>query len=249
MAYNSLVHRLPKANFTLLRALSSFLITIISNSEVNKMTLRNVGIVFSPTLNIPAPVFSMFLTDFDAIFGDTPEGAIPALHVTSNEPLTPEDIRSPRRQMFSDIPTPSYNQEIFNRHQFSGTNHQNPAFEQVLQGSRIDGETGFVPLNPTYNTSAPEHEESVTVPGPEYAVARPRNLAAGGPAKARRRESSMILMSGGQSKSSLPIMRDDAGEFLPKRVIDLSRYANVDGDGRNALRRKDIWLKSRNTIR
>jgi len=32
------------------------------------MTVRNVGIVFSPTLNIPAGVFSLFLLEFPSIF-------------------------------------------------------------------------------------------------------------------------------------------------------------------------------------
>ena len=32
------------------------------------MTMRNVGIVFSPTLAIPAGVFALFLTEFDYVF-------------------------------------------------------------------------------------------------------------------------------------------------------------------------------------
>lgn len=238
--YNVLVHKLPKPNFTLLRALSSFLITVISNSEVNKMSLRNVGIVFSPTLNIPAPVFSMFLTDFDPIFGEAPDDtAIPSLQVTSNEPLTPEDIRSPRRQMFSNIPTPSYSQDTFPRNQFSAIHQQNPTYEQVLHDSRVDAGVGFVPLQPTYSSPVSE-QESITVPGPEYAVARPRNLAPGGAAKARRRESSMILMSGGPSKGPLPMMRDDAGEYLfCCHLSQLIKLTNVS----YPPRRKYIWLK------
>ncbi|OAA82544.1 RhoGAP domain-containing protein [Akanthomyces lecanii RCEF 1005] len=68
-----LVQRLPEANLTLLKYLISFLIRIINNSDVNKMTVRNVGIVFSPTLNIPAPVFATFLQNFEGIFGVDPE--------------------------------------------------------------------------------------------------------------------------------------------------------------------------------
>jgi RalA-binding protein 1 len=37
------------------------------------MTVRNVGIVFSPTLNIPAPVFAMFLQNYEAVFGVEPD--------------------------------------------------------------------------------------------------------------------------------------------------------------------------------
>ena len=168
------------------------------------MTMRNVGIVFSPTLNIPTPVLSMFLTEFDAVFRENLEATtIPSLEVTASEPLTPEDIRSPRRQMFSDIPTPSYTQDTF-----SSSNAQLPHFYEPAPGSHT-GDTGFIPLQPAYETST--QQDSVTVPGPEYAVARPRNLPAGGAAKARRRESSMLFMGPGQRKSSLPMMSPDNG--------------------------------------
>ena len=70
---SELVQRLPQANATLLMYLIAFLIKIINNSDRNKMTVRNVGIVFSPTLNIPAPVFAMFLQNYEPIFGIDPE--------------------------------------------------------------------------------------------------------------------------------------------------------------------------------
>ncbi|KAH6898804.1 hypothetical protein B0T10DRAFT_394801 [Thelonectria olida] len=72
-ALGELVQRLPQANATLLKYLIGFLIKIINNADVNKMTVRNVGIVFSPTLNIPAPVFAMFLQNYEGIFGIDPE--------------------------------------------------------------------------------------------------------------------------------------------------------------------------------
>lgn len=40
-ALNTLVHRLPNENFTLLKALSGHLIRIVENADVNKMTVRN----------------------------------------------------------------------------------------------------------------------------------------------------------------------------------------------------------------
>ncbi|KAF7964909.1 hypothetical protein HWV62_1755, partial [Athelia sp. TMB] len=49
-----LIASLPIANYSLLRALTAHLILIVQNANVNKMTMRNVGIVFSPTLGIPA---------------------------------------------------------------------------------------------------------------------------------------------------------------------------------------------------
>jgi RalA-binding protein 1 len=44
------------------------LILIVQNSGINKMTMRNVGIVFSPTLGIPAGVFSLMLGEFNRVF-------------------------------------------------------------------------------------------------------------------------------------------------------------------------------------
>jgi RalA-binding protein 1 len=68
-----LVQRLPQANATLLKYLIAFLIRIINHQDTNKMSVRNVGIVFSPTLNIPAPVFAMFLQNYEGIFGIDPQ--------------------------------------------------------------------------------------------------------------------------------------------------------------------------------
>ncbi|CAJ0911001.1 1829_t:CDS:2, partial [Entrophospora sp. SA101] len=45
-----LVSALPLSNYTLLRTLTGHLIRIVQNAQINKMTARNIGIVFSPTL-------------------------------------------------------------------------------------------------------------------------------------------------------------------------------------------------------
>ncbi|KAK4128961.1 hypothetical protein N657DRAFT_608884 [Parathielavia appendiculata] len=88
-ALAELVERLPQANAALLKYLIAFLIKIIDHSDVNKMTVRNVGIVFSPTLNIPAPVFAMFLQNYEAIFGIDPgEYELPV-----TEPEFPQERR------------------------------------------------------------------------------------------------------------------------------------------------------------
>lgn len=73
---SNLISQLPITNYSLLRALTAHLIRIVQNSEVNKMTMRNVGIVFSPTLGIPAGVFSLMLGEFDRVFsvGDVGTG-------------------------------------------------------------------------------------------------------------------------------------------------------------------------------
>ena len=218
--YNVLVHQLPKPNYCLLRAVTAYLIAVINASHVNLMDAKNICIVFSPTLSLPGPLISTFLTAFDDIF-ENPLSmedirGIPQLAMTASPPesLGPEDIRSPRKQMFSDpLPTPSYNQDSFGGHSMNAVlanNHH----QRVNQANN---DTGFIPMQPAYDEQDPisvpysqtQEPDNVTVAGPEYAVAKPRNLAPGGTAKSRRRESSMLLMGPAQRKSSLPMMRDD----------------------------------------
>ncbi|CAG8583371.1 8871_t:CDS:2 [Paraglomus brasilianum] len=70
-----LVSAIPLANYTLLRTLTGHLIRIVQNADINKMTMRNVGIVFSPTLGIPTGVFNLLLSEFDYIFYTDANGA------------------------------------------------------------------------------------------------------------------------------------------------------------------------------
>ncbi|TFY72296.1 hypothetical protein EVG20_g707 [Dentipellis fragilis] len=65
---SGLIAGLPLENYSLLRALTAHLILIVQNANVNKMTMRNVGIVFSPTLGIPAGVLSLMLGEFSLVF-------------------------------------------------------------------------------------------------------------------------------------------------------------------------------------
>ncbi|KAF8582759.1 RhoGAP-domain-containing protein [Ramaria rubella] len=69
-----LISQLPVPNYSLLRALTAHLILIVQNASVNKMTMRNVGIVFSPTLGIPAGVFSLMLDEFNRVFNVDGDG-------------------------------------------------------------------------------------------------------------------------------------------------------------------------------
>ncbi|WVR04806.1 hypothetical protein IAU60_001818 [Kwoniella sp. DSM 27419] len=71
-----LVSELPPPNYALLRALTAHLILIVRNSQLNKMTLRNIAIVFSPTLGIPAGIFSELVSHFGAIFDDESDDAV-----------------------------------------------------------------------------------------------------------------------------------------------------------------------------
>ncbi|KAI1433671.1 hypothetical protein GGR50DRAFT_667677 [Xylaria sp. CBS 124048] len=111
-ALSELVQRLPLANETLLKYLIAFLIRIINHSDSNKMTIRNVGIVFSPTLNIPAPVFAVLLQNYRGVFGIEPEEyelPSPAPETDSRpfpselpprRPSTAGPTESPHRQRF-----------------------------------------------------------------------------------------------------------------------------------------------------
>jgi RalA-binding protein 1 len=83
-----LVSMLPIPNYTLLRALTAHLIRVVQNSDVNKMTMRNVGIVFSPTLGIPAGIFNLFLSEFDYIFWTS----------DNDDTRTPEEVQFLQQQ-------------------------------------------------------------------------------------------------------------------------------------------------------
>lgn len=218
-ALNGLVHRLPKCNLTLLRHLSSFLINIINHSDTNKMTVRNVGIVFSPTLNIPAPVLALFLQQYESIFDALPETSAnqntPV--VTFNAaPLTPEDIRSPRRQMFQDLPTPSYNQTF--------PRNAPPSFPMTGQSQN---DTGFHPIQPSYEQhgsftmGGPEYgSQSQTLAGPSYdqynssSTSYRQNDMQGTSVKSKRRESSMFSIGLGQKKPAQKL-KDDSRKSMP----------------------------------
>lgn len=162
-AFNALVHQLPRVNFSLLRTLSEFLLEVVQNSNQNKMTVKNVCIVFSPTLNIPAPVFAMFLTDFDAIFNQTLRkdrqedvGMMATLLAPPGNEAQPE-VRSPRHQIFSNLPTtPALNQNNFNATQ---SVHQNQPKEQPHQ---LDppADFGMAPVQ----SSAYESRNYVSIP-------------------------------------------------------------------------------------
>ncbi|KAG0169711.1 hypothetical protein DFQ28_003408 [Apophysomyces sp. BC1034] len=69
-----LVSLLPLANYTLLRALTAHLISVVQHADINKMNVRNVSIVFSPTLGIPATIFNLFMSEFEYIFWTTEDG-------------------------------------------------------------------------------------------------------------------------------------------------------------------------------
>lgn len=181
--FNTLVHKLPEPNFELLRAISAFLIEVVSESDTNKMNVRNVGIVFAPTLNIPAPVFSMFLKDFDSIFDSIFDNQPSERNeLPLDRSLSPGDIRSPRHQTFSDVSTPSYQQTSF---QDPGTSSDS---------TRMSNNTGFMPMQPSYDHNKPRGPS-----GPYSSLngmLLPNSSDDTRSAKTKRRESSMLFMDG-----------------------------------------------------
>lgn len=197
------MHRLPKPNLALLRALSKYLIVIVNNSNVNKMTVRNVGIVFAPTLNIPAPVFSMFLTDFDSIFGEPADSSTQPVEATAGRSLFPQDIRSPRRQMFSDIPTPAYNQTSFRTQDTIG----DAVSEEDFVARHA---TGFISMQPSYEQPYRTEGQNLANSTSFNRMLAPNSETAH--SKAKRRESSLLFMETDHHTSSISSSSDAPSE-------------------------------------
>ncbi|MCJ1306486.1 hypothetical protein MMC25_000129 [Agyrium rufum] len=242
--YRQLVRMLPLPNYTLLRALSGFLIGIVSNSDVNKMNGRNVGIVFSPTLNIPAPVINAFITDFDEIFGSEDDfsprtqALLPEKERESDrarERPRPEPLRSPKRTMLLDVAipdviSPTFRHDMFQRQSIllqaqqamqlnipqedaaPYHSHQPPATATLSHGaaSLADDDNGHA------------KNRAASINPSDFTRGNPSSMANGIGStgimrdKARRRESAMLTMDGGDfkiRKPSLPHMRSYNGSY------------------------------------
>ncbi|KAL9545097.1 hypothetical protein MBANPS3_007302 [Mucor bainieri] len=136
-----LVSVLPLSNYTLLRALTAHLIRVVQHSDINKMTMRNVSIVFSPTLGIPATIFNLFMSEFEYIFWTTKDGdaaprriedeviEAPAVAIAAPEPQTKIQIDAPPPPPSSAAAAPAAPREsveqveevmMVDHHQFEG---------------------------------------------------------------------------------------------------------------------------------
>ncbi|KAF2863602.1 RhoGAP-domain-containing protein [Piedraia hortae CBS 480.64] len=102
----ALIDRLPRPNRALLQILSVFLLSIVNNAEVNKMNVRNVGIVFAPTLNVPAPLISAFVENQEALFGPNDVLFSPSSKNSSISGASGGSGGSSRRGVVSPAPPP-----------------------------------------------------------------------------------------------------------------------------------------------
>lgn len=63
-----LLELLPQQNYALLKILMVHFSDIVSNASMNKMNVKNIAIVLSPTLKIPANLFSFILEHHTELF-------------------------------------------------------------------------------------------------------------------------------------------------------------------------------------
>lgn len=125
-----LISQLPFANYSLLRALTAHLILIVQNASINKMSIRNVGIVFSPTLGFPAPLFNLMLSDFNKVFNvDGADGESDDEDDAASEQPTEQPHDSPVSKRLS----------VHSRR--NSRNYQEGAVDQLLglHGRSLDG--------------------------------------------------------------------------------------------------------------
>ncbi|KAM0721694.1 hypothetical protein Q7P37_002619 [Cladosporium fusiforme] len=198
---NVLVNRLPRANRVLLQTLSEFLLSIVNNADINKMNVRNVGIVFAPTLNVPGPLISSFVEDQAHIFGPAMDESDMSEEAQEQaNSAQSSDLRSPRKMMFQNLPTPGYNQ---------------PTFQSIGYPPNYDpNDTGMIPMRPAYADyqMAPQGEGGFG--SLNDALRSPGMAPSSREAKSKRRESSMAtaMSMAGQhmpKKSSFSKLRED----------------------------------------
>ena len=146
---------------------------------------------------MPAPLISSFVEDQHVIFGpalqplDSP---FPRTEITA--PAMSTDFRSPRKQMFSDLPTPGYHQTSFQP-----------------SGSSYGADTGMMPLQPSYGNyhMAPQGEGGYGSLNDALRSPTIYNLASSSQptpreAKLKHRESAMMMLSSGAGPQHKPSM-------------------------------------------
>lgn len=169
--------------------------------------LRNVvGIVFAPTLNIPATLISLFVTQHHEIFGPPIDIANVTLPLRNSSDLPADAVRSPRRQTFSDLPTPAYTQANFTDQQY----------QQGLS-ERSTYDTGFVAKQPPYPRTLNQGDNSFASlngalappvrEGPKIVDMRGNGLTS----RQAKRESSAFFMNNVFGEGELQRLQDNEG--------------------------------------
>jgi RalA-binding protein 1 len=137
-----LVSQLPVANYSLLRAMTAHLILIVQNSSINKMTMRNVGIVFSPTLGIPAGILSLMLGEFDLVFNvDAGDESSDAASSNDNDSyIAPQGERTPQKALSPDPSTRRPSNQGYGINKRNSMLYNNTATDQMLGlvGRKLD---------------------------------------------------------------------------------------------------------------
>ena len=148
------------------------------------------------------------MEDQSAIFG-TPvqEADSPIARDGPAASAIPTDLRSPRKQMFSDLPTPAYNQTSFQ------------SFGNAMHGGE---DTGFAPMHPTYGAyqMAPQGDGGFgslndALKSPTMYTTVGNGVPSSRDAKAKRRESGMLGFGFGgqglQKKGSMGKLSEEEG--------------------------------------
>ncbi|KAI8903599.1 hypothetical protein EDD86DRAFT_250314 [Gorgonomyces haynaldii] len=65
---SKLLKMIPQVNFHSLKVLLGHLIRVVKISDKNKMNVRNISIVFSPTLGMPAGIFTLMMAEYPTLF-------------------------------------------------------------------------------------------------------------------------------------------------------------------------------------
>jgi RalA-binding protein 1 len=145
-----LVSQLPVANYSLLRAMTAHLILIVQNASINKMTMRNVGIVFSPTLGIPAGILSLMLSEFDQVFNvDAGDESSDAASSNDNDSYTaPQGERTPQKALSPDPSSRRRSNQAYGINKRNSMLYNNTATDQMLglAGRKLDRKCSSVKL-------------------------------------------------------------------------------------------------------
>ncbi|XP_071547865.1 rho GTPase-activating protein 26 isoform X4 [Panulirus ornatus] len=144
---HSLVHKLPKTNFVVLKILIQHLVNVSNKSEKNLMTISNLGVCFGPTLLRPEEetvaaimdikfcniVVEILIEHFEKIFNTSPEPRVDDTRATessvSHSGQTPPKSSPPSSRNHAS----SASQPSSHNHTSSSASLSNSKYPPVLQ--------------------------------------------------------------------------------------------------------------------